>query len=132
MLKCQINSPTPSYLYSPSSPSTPQHAINIENGDLGVAVHVTHFERLRAIMTVIDRLEILLFQEGRDVVIILLLSRILHSIERIEPLHPFEGIARPARPYLIVDALDLVAHRTTLVDVDGPRHDVLLGESRLC
>ena len=63
-------------------------------------------------MAVVDGLEVFLFEKGRDEIVVLLFSGMLHPVERVESPVPLGGVAGLARPYLVVNALDFVGNTT--------------------
>ena len=82
-------------------------------------------------MAVVDRLQILLFKKRGDQVIKLFLAGMLGLVKGVKPPVAFCRVARSARPYLIMNALDLLADWTAVVDTDRAGDNVLLCQTYL-
>ena len=77
-------------------------------------------------MTIVDRLQILLLKKRGDQVVILFLAGMLGFVKGIETTVAFCRVAWFTGPYLVMDALDLLADWAAVVDTNRSRDDVFL------
>ena len=106
---------------------TVDNRVDVQHVQLTVAVQILGVQRPRAFVAAPHQFQVFLFQQRRNQVGIV--DRSVHFVEkRVKPHVAFRAVAMFASVDDVVNALDFVARRATVVDAQAFGSDMLFGQ----
>lgn len=106
---------------------TVDNRVDVQHVQLTVAVQIFGAQRSRAVVAIPHQFQVFLFQQRRNQVGIV--ERSVHFVEkRVKPHVAFRAVAMFAGVDDVVNALDFVARRATVVDPQAFGNDVFFGQ----